>query len=742
MVNISNYDLSETEISALSKTLKFCPTPPKTELSLIMDDVDEFIRKVKLRVYFMDDEEGDPSTDHEINKALRRKFKIKSKWVPPVHDEAIRSFRSAVKTDILDHKQKKRYKNNLTLAERKALQGLKANKDIIIKNADKGGAVVVMNTKDYIKEAERQLNDENFYVKIPRDLTTDHEEQVRTYVNNLETQGHISDKLSETLTKFQARTARFYLLPKIHKKGIPGRPIISGNNCPTERISSFVDEILKPYVPQIKSYVKDSAEFVKIIDKLEAFSGNCILVTMDVTSLYTNIPNADGLRAIANLLRGKQHIIPNYDILKLLEMVLHKNNFEFNGENYLQVGGTAMGTKVAPTYACLFMADLEERMLASAPTLPARFKFFRYIDDLCIFWTGSPVELQEFFDHCNSFHPSIKFTYEYSRDQIVFLDTIVKMDHSTGKLYTDLYSKPTDAHNYLPATSHHPPHCIKSLPYSQTLRLKRICTKDTDFIKHTDDMRDYFARQGYSNKMFDESLEKVKKLDRQKLLHEERTASKTDAPPIPLITTYGTGMPNITKIMQTHWHTLLSSPILKELLPTKPTVAYRRPKNIKDDLVRAKLTYPPTPPTADTQRPKRCTKYNCPTCKALRSKTTFECPHTGQTIQVNRQTDCQTTNVVYLLYCREHKTMYVGETKRAFKTRVDEHFADIKHQRDKPVSNHYMQKSHARRTPETYILEHITGDPELSQNRRRQKERNWIYTLKSFTPYGLNTMGK
>ena len=56
VVNISNYDLSQLEISALSKTLKFCPTPPKTELSLIMDDIDEFIRKVKLRIYFMDDE--------------------------------------------------------------------------------------------------------------------------------------------------------------------------------------------------------------------------------------------------------------------------------------------------------------------------------------------------------------------------------------------------------------------------------------------------------------------------------------------------------------------------------------------------------------------------------------------------------------------------------------------------------------------------------------------------------------
>ena len=94
VVNISNYDLSDVEISALSKTLMFCPTPPKTELSFIMDDIDEFIRKVKLRIYFMDDEGEHPSTDHEITKTLHSTFKMTGKWVPQSQ-----SFKTAVKND-------------------------------------------------------------------------------------------------------------------------------------------------------------------------------------------------------------------------------------------------------------------------------------------------------------------------------------------------------------------------------------------------------------------------------------------------------------------------------------------------------------------------------------------------------------------------------------------------------------------------------------------------------------------
>ncbi len=82
-------------------------------------------------------------------------------------------------------------------------------------------------------------------------------------------------------------------------------------------------------------------------------------------------------------------------------------------------------------------------------------------------------------------------------------------------------------------------------------------------------MQEYFARQGYSDKMFDESLNKVQQLDRDKLLHEGNATSTDDIAPIPLITTYGTGMPNLTWIMQTHWPKLMSSPILSELLPPR-----------------------------------------------------------------------------------------------------------------------------------------------------------------------------
>ena len=84
--------------------------------------------------------------------------------------------------------------------------------------------------------------------------------------------------------------------------------------------------------------------------------------------------------------------IPTHFLIKLLELVLHGNIFEFDDQLYRQIIGTAMGTRVAPTYACLFMGWLEEKILKTwKGTKPYLWK--RYIDDIFFIWRGSEAEL-------------------------------------------------------------------------------------------------------------------------------------------------------------------------------------------------------------------------------------------------------------------------------------------------------------------------------------------------------------
>ena len=131
----------------------------------------------------------------------------------------------------------------------------------------------------------------------------------------------------------------------------------------------------------------------------------------------------------------------------MLTLVLKNNNFTFDGNHYFQINGTAMGIKMAPSYANIFMGNLEERLLLSSQSL----SWFRFIDGVDMKWIHSDKEFYECFEHANSIHPSIKFTHEVSKTKISFLDTTTTVKE--GNMTTDVYSKPTDKHQYLSPSS-------------------------------------------------------------------------------------------------------------------------------------------------------------------------------------------------------------------------------------------------------------------------------------------------
>ena len=120
------------------------------------------------------------------------------------------------------------------------------------------------------------------------------------------------------------------------------------------------------------------------------------------------------------------------------------------------------------------MGKLEKLIIQSAPH--KLVSWFRFIDDIDIKWTESEENLNRFFDHANNVHPTIKFIHEASRNNISFLDTYTTCEN--GIMSTDIYNKPTDKHQYLSPQSCHPNHCTKSIPYSQALRIKRICSNE------------------------------------------------------------------------------------------------------------------------------------------------------------------------------------------------------------------------------------------------------------------------
>ena len=139
-------------------------------------------------------------------------------------------------------------------------------------------------------------------------------------------------KIADGLKITNPKTPKFYISPKIHKPNNPGRPVINSIECHTSEISRFVDHHLQPVVKQIPSYIKDTNHF---INKVNNFSVpvNSILVTMDVRSLNTSIPNNEGIAAT------KKSYIHKTTFLAL---ILTLNNFVFNSKFYLQIKGCAL----------------------------------------------------------------------------------------------------------------------------------------------------------------------------------------------------------------------------------------------------------------------------------------------------------------------------------------------------------------------------------------------------------------
>ena len=137
------------------------------------------------------------------------------------------------------------------------------------------------------------------------------------------------------------------------------RPIVASPSSPNRRLSNILDIILKPSCKHVPSYIRDDLDFLNHIP--EEVPENTTMVSFDVVSLYTSIPHELGLRAIEywinNFATSLERPFSNDFILKAMSVVLKENTFQFDNKNYKQIQGTAMGTKVAPTYATLVMVQ-------------------------------------------------------------------------------------------------------------------------------------------------------------------------------------------------------------------------------------------------------------------------------------------------------------------------------------------------------------------------------------------------
>ena len=149
---------------------------------------------------------------------------------------------------------------------------------------------------------------------------------------------------------------------------------------------------------------------------------------MDVKSLYTVIPHRDGLETLKFFLNKRTLLEPSTTtLIRLAELVLTLNNFSFDGEHYQQISGVAMGTKMGPSYANLFVGYVEQQIFERY-TGPIPDFFGRYINDCLGTASCTRVDLERFINYVNGFHHALKFTWEISETCVSFLDISVSIN--------------------------------------------------------------------------------------------------------------------------------------------------------------------------------------------------------------------------------------------------------------------------------------------------------------------------
>ena len=344
--------------------------------------------------------------------------------------------------------------------------------------------------------------------------------------------------------------------------------------------------------------------------------------------------------------------------------------------------------------------------------------------------------------YINEIHHSIKFTFEYSYDKVNFLDTTVQIT-SDGKLKTDVYQKPTDTHGYLNRSSCHPEHTKKGIPYGQFMRLCRICSDDETFKKRLEEFKSYFISCGYSEREINNTVKKFNNITQDNALEPNTSRSE---PTTPLVITYNPKINSMKESLSKHWNITQTTEECRNHLKEKPTLIYRRNKNLKDILVRTKFDSKNSN-ELEIGKSQPCNKAKCTWDKNMTNTSTFKSTRTSKEFKILHHLNCQSPWVIYLVHCTNCNKQYIGKSKTGLNIRLNNHRSHINTKFTAcKLTQHYINnpgckfEQHAKITAieqlRCYKNDKFTD--EMKDEILKRRERYWQNRLQTFTPFGIN----
>ena len=259
--------------------------------------------------------------------------------------------------------------------------------------------------------------------------------------------------------------------------------------------------------------------------------------------------------------------------------MLKNNVFKFNEHIFTQLHGIAMGTKLAPALASIYIGDLEESFLSSCKLQPTLW--VRYIDDVFMVWPHALEEFDKFLKDLNSVRERIRFTAEVNTQSCNFLDlTIYKGPEflSTGRLSTKIYYKPTNTFSFPLGSSHMPTQFHRSIAIWEMTHLLRNTDNPALYRHYQNKLIKKFKRRGYPKKILRE-IKDMTHNKRPQVLHRLKRKTRMERP-LPFVTTFENYDPPLNRIFHARWKKIYEEHRFYSLLPNAPFTVYRNKRTL------------------------------------------------------------------------------------------------------------------------------------------------------------------
>jgi hypothetical protein len=353
--------------------------------------------------------------------------------------------------------------------QHRQLRMIRADPSLKVVQSDKNAGLVVMPLAAYHDMVMIHLSSADIYEEIGTIDSTEWRAtllRVRRNHDRLLSAVRIparDTQLQRFLAAANDRLPTFHCLPKLHKPGRSGRPIIGAVAWLTTNWSIYLDQKLQAHL--VRHAIKNSATLVNRLENT-AIPRNALFVTADVTSLYTMM-DLDRLYAQIRL------VTENELLVTILQFICGNNYFRYGNTVRRQRNGIAMGTNCAVQLANLYMAPFDT-MFADRVS-----NYARYIDDIFFIFDGTVAELDKIKQDMNEAIPGIALTFSSSPSSADFLDTTIYRT-TENTIAFRLYQKAIATFQYLPPWSCHPPSTIRGYIRGELLRIVRLTTTIAD----------------------------------------------------------------------------------------------------------------------------------------------------------------------------------------------------------------------------------------------------------------------